>query len=39
MYIDTNIICGKDTLFFLNNQRKMMFSLLESTYKKCLREE
>lgn len=25
MYIDTNIICGKDTLFFLNNQRKMMF--------------
>ena len=26
MYIDTNIICGKDTLFFLNYQRKMMFS-------------
>ena len=25
MCIDTNIIRGKDTLFFLNNQRKMMF--------------
>lgn len=31
MYIDANIIRGKDTLFFLNYQRKMMFYFVLSS--------